>query len=94
MASFQGSLQGEKHDHFIWETLNTEEATYIWHFPKIKDLKTAFDKIESTVKTIKVNGKMPFIGLKNEFFTRVNHNYAEGIDGFVDWKSKLEAILN
>ncbi|PKV75892.1 hypothetical protein [Pontibacter ramchanderi] len=91
--SFIFLIRGMKHDHFVWETLDTEEATYIWHFPKSKLLRSAFDEVEGAIKIIKASGKTSFLGLNNELFTRINHNYKEGVDGFVEWKNKLEDIL-
>jgi hypothetical protein len=32
--SFLFLLHGNKKYHIVWETLNSEEATYIWHFEK------------------------------------------------------------
>jgi hypothetical protein len=38
-------LGGEKRYHVVWETLNSEEATYLWHFEKSIDaLRTVLKK--------------------------------------------------
>ena len=52
--SFLFLLGGEKRYHVVWETLNSEEATYLWHFAKSIDaLRTGLKEIEDILKESK-----------------------------------------
>jgi hypothetical protein len=92
--SFLFLLEGEKNYHIVWETLDTEEATYIWHAEKnIQALKPALKKVEDIINVIKVQGKTAYINTTNDPFRRIYHDYSDFIDGFVKWKGELENIL-
>jgi len=95
--SFIFLIQGDRNYHIIWETLDTEEATYVWHIDKdikdIKVLKLTLQKIEDIINVIKVQGKTAYLNSADEPFRRVYHDYSELVDGFVKWKGELENIL-
>lgn len=92
--SFLFVIEGEHNHHIIWETLDTEEATYIWHIEKSLDaLKQKIKKLDKIINTIKVEGKLPYINSKEDGFERIYHDYSEKIDGFVKWKGELKNIL-
>lgn len=96
--SFIFLLEGERNYHIIWETLDTKEATYIWHIEKnsqnIKQvLKYNLEKIEDIINVIKVQGKTVYINSNEDQFRRIKHDYSELVDGFVKWKGDLESIL-
>lgn len=93
--SFIFLITGERKYHIVWETLDTEEATYVWHIEKdIKILKLSLQKIEDILNIIKVQGKTAYIN-SNEFNAqRIFHDYSEVADGFIKWKSELENYLN
>ena len=92
--SFVFLIQGDKNYHIIWETFDTEEATYIWHIEKdIKVLKLTLQKIEDIINIIKVQGKTAYLNSADEPFRRIYHDYSELVDGFVKWKGELESIL-
>lgn len=92
--SFIFLVQGEKNYHIIWETLDTEEATYIWHSRKdIHELKRMLRKIEDIINVIKVQGKIAYINSSEDTFRRVYHDYSELVEGFVRWKGELESML-
>lgn len=55
-------LAGENQYHIIMETLDTEEATYIWHVPKsIAELKNALLEVESDLNKIRNEGRQEFL---------------------------------
>lgn len=92
--SFLFLLEGPIHYHVVWETLDTEEATYIW--PVEKDaikLKLIIKKIENVIQLVKVQGKTAYISSGDQTYRRVFHQYREGIKGFVKWKGELESGL-
>ena len=92
--SFIFLIQGDRNYHIIWETLDTEEATYVWHITKdLNVLKLTLQKLEDIFKVIKVQGKTAYINTADEPFRRIYHDYSELVDGFVKWKGELENIL-
>jgi hypothetical protein len=92
--SFLFLIQGDRNYHIVWETLDTEEATYVWHVTKdINTLKMTLMKIEDIINVIKVQGKTVYINSTEDQFRRVYHDYSALVDGFVKWKTELESIL-
>lgn len=93
--SFIFLIEGDRNYHIIWETLDTEEATYIWHIEKDKEkLKLKLMKIEDIINVIRVHGKIAYINSQDDSYQRVFHDYSDFIDGFVKWKSELESLIN
>jgi len=93
--SFVFLAEGEKQYHLIWETLDTEEATYVWHADKnLPALKQAARKLEDILNVIKAQGKIAYINSSEEPFRRIYHDYSELVDGFVKWKAELEQYLS
>jgi predicted deacylase len=87
-------LTGENQYHIVMETLDTEEATYIWHFPKsISALKQGVVEIEKQLGDIRTGGRELFLQNKPENFSRVVHDYTDERKGFVVWKDGLEECL-
>lgn len=92
--SFVFLIEGERNYHIVWETLDTEEATYVWHIRKdIGELKRSLRKIEDIINVIKVQGKTAYINSADEPYQRIFHDYSSLVDGFVRWKGELEAVL-
>ncbi len=92
--SFIFLIAGDRNYHLIWETLDTEEATYVWHIDNnLQALKTALRKIEDIINIVKVQGKTAYINSTDDPFRRIYHDYSELVDGFVKWKGELESIL-
>lgn len=92
--SFIFLIQGDRNYHIVWETLDTKEATYVWHITKdINVLKMTLRKIEDIINVIKVQGKTAYISSTDDAFRRIYHDYSDLVDGFVKWKGELESIL-
>ncbi len=92
--SFIFLIQGVRNYHIVWETLDTEEATYVWHITKdINVLKMTLKKIEYIINEIKVQGKSAYISSTEDPFKRIYHDYSDIVHGFVKWKGELESIL-
>jgi hypothetical protein len=92
--SFLFLLSGENNYHIIWETLDTEEATYVWHTEKTKDaLRRTLNMIESLIMGIKKNGRMDYLKADQDNFSRVLHDYTDSKKGFILWKGVLEQGL-
>jgi hypothetical protein len=87
-------LDGNKKYHIIWGTLNSEEATYIWHFEKSMDaLRQGLKEIESIIQEIRATGKPDYIRKEDYNFSRVVHDYTDTKSGFTVWKGTLEERL-
>jgi len=92
--SFVFLLTGEQQFHVIWETLDTEEATYIWHVEKHKSsLKSMLKEIDQDLGYIRSNGRQAFIEKPRENFSRIIHDYADLKKGFILWKDQLQSRL-
>jgi superfamily II DNA or RNA helicase len=98
--SFLFLLSGATQYHIILETIDTEEATYIWHFFKDKVvLRTGLDRVERDLGFIRVHGRQAFLETSPVGFGRVLHDYgtssASGDErkGFVVWKGGVEEKL-
>ena len=92
--SFLFLLVGDKKYHIVWETLNSEEATYIWHFEKSMDaLRKGIKEIETILNEIKATSKQGFLRKEHDNFSRVIHDYADAKSGFTSWKGMLEQKL-
>jgi hypothetical protein len=91
--SFVFFVEGGINDFIIWETLDTEEATYIWPVGKDQFADQIIAKIERTISHIKKSGKLDYIKFNQDDLERIYHDYSESIDGFAKWKRELEAIV-
>ena len=90
--SFVFLMEGQKRYYIVWETLDTTEATYIWHVHKDKSaLKRLFLRVETIISSIKVDGKLGYIAVKEEAFVRVFHDYSE--EGFLRWKEEILRVV-
>ena len=92
--SFIFLIDGDDQYHFVWETLNTEEATYVWHVEKnIEALEVHLDRINEIIKIIKTEGKLMYIINTEDEYSRVFHDYNDSINGFLKWKKDFEKVL-
>lgn len=92
--SFVFLLSGKQQYHIVWETLDTEEATYIWHTDKnITALKNKLKQIDAELGTIRSKGRQHYMGVQTDDFSRIVHDYSEGRKGFIIWKDLLEERL-
>jgi hypothetical protein len=92
--SFLFLLAGESKYHLVWETLNSEEATYVWHFDKTTEaLRAGLKDVDIVLKEIKETGKQDYLKKEHANFGRVLHDYSDAKSGFVSWKGILEETL-
>jgi hypothetical protein len=92
--SFIFLLSGDRQYHIILETLDTEEATYIWHTEKTKQtLIDIVKQIDQQLNTIRNKGRQTFLESNPENFSRIVHDYTAGNKGFILWKGLLEERL-
>lgn len=92
--SFVFLLAGKKGFHIVLETLNTEEATYIWHFDNDKQsLPDKLKKVDNYLNNIRNNGRQVFIENPPDNFSRILHGYTVDRKGFIIWKDLIEERL-
>jgi hypothetical protein len=92
--SFLFLLSGREQYHIILETLDTEEATYIWHLEKnIQLLHQNMLSIDQDLNTIRNKGRKIFIEEQPENFSRIIHDYSDEKKGYIVWKDHLEERL-
>ena len=92
--SFVFLLAGKKGFHFVLETLNTEEATYIWHFDNDKQsLPDKLKQVDNYLNNIRNNGRQAFIENPPDNFSRILHDYSVNRKGFIIWKDLIEERL-
>lgn len=71
------------------ETLDTEEATYVWHFNK-NELQKYLVYIEGELNFIRNKGRKEYLENQPKNFSRIFHDYSDDRKGFVIWKDLLE----
>ncbi len=89
--SFVFLLSGNNQYHLVWETLDTEEATYIWHIEKIFDeLEMRVREIDKLLGQIRTKGRQEYLETNPANFSRIVHDYSDDQKGFIIWKDLLE----
>ena len=92
--SFVFLLSGNEQYHIVLETLDTEEATYIWHFDKnIQTLPQKLHKIDQDLNIIRNKGRQVFLENNPVDFSRVLYDYTDERKGFIVWKDIMEERL-
>ncbi len=86
-------VQGKTKKYFVWETFNTEEATYIWPLNDDVSMDTAVAEVSSHIKEIADFGKQEYIHANSGNFIRVIHDYSDEEIGFNTWLRRLEHEL-
>jgi superfamily II DNA or RNA helicase len=93
--SFVFLIAGEQNYHIILETLDTEEATYIWHTNKSKTaILEAVKQIDKELNIIKEKGRQAYLETNPQNFSRIVHDYSDNNKGFIIWKGQLEERLS
>lgn len=93
--SFVFLIAGEQNYHIILETLDTEEATYIWHLEKSKSvLIDTIKQIDKELNIIKEKGRQVYLETNPQNFSRIVHDYSDSNKGFTIWKGQLEERLS
>lgn len=82
-------LKGTEQYHVILETLDTEEATYIWHLSTDVPLKDALSVVDKQLNLIRTEGRHAFLKTEPTSFSRVQHDYSGSKKSFIVWKDAL-----
>jgi superfamily II DNA or RNA helicase len=92
--SFMFLLSGNNQYHLVWETLDTEEATYIWHIEKSNhELERRIKEVDKLLGVIRTEGRQDYLETNPENFSRIVHDYSDNIKGLIIWKDLLEEKL-
>jgi superfamily II DNA or RNA helicase len=92
--SFAFLINGTQQYHIVLETLDTEEATYVWHIDKRNvNLSSKLKKIDEALGIIRTKGRQTYIESNPENFSRIVHDYSDDRKGFIIWKDLLEERL-
>ena len=92
--SFVFLLTGTEQYHVVLETLDTEEATYIWHIDKNRQmLPQNIRAIDQDLNIIRNKGRQIFLENQPANFSRLIHDYSDERKGFVIWKDMVEERL-
>jgi hypothetical protein len=99
--SFVFLLRGGKQFHILLETLDTEEATYIWHtrltIQEVRENKQliydCLQKVDQDLNEIRNKGRHIFLESSPENFSKIQHDYSDDRKGFVIWKDMVEERL-
>ena len=87
-------IAGREKYHLVMETLDTEEATYIWSVNKTPEsLEEELLLIEGYLQMMRNEGRDAFLKTAPDNFHRVMHDYSDEQKGFVIWKDKFEDRL-
>ena len=87
-------LEGKELFHIVLETFNTEEATYVWHLEKNRELLPEnLTAIDEDLATIRNKGRQAFLAAPPKNFSRIIHNYSNERKGFILWRDMLEEKL-
>ena len=90
--SFIFFLEGEENNYFVWETLDTKEATYVWQIDKnLTALRDNFKKIEDIIGSLRLGEKIKYVNSTNDLVERINHLYSEADKGYPKWRFQLDA---
>ncbi|MCK4639691.1 MAG: hypothetical protein KAT33_09740, partial [Bacteroidales bacterium] len=92
--SFVFLLTGTEQYHVVLETLDTKEATYIWHIDKNRQmLPQNIRAIDQDLNIIRNKGRQIFLENQPANFSRLLHDYSDERKGFVIWKDMVEERL-
>jgi hypothetical protein len=87
-------IGGENSYFIVMETLDTEEATYIWQTPKNRSsLIEGVQQIDIQLSIIREKGRQIFLEKSPENFRKIIHDYSGDKKGFVLWKSAIEEFI-
>ncbi|PSL19206.1 DEAD/DEAH box helicase [Chitinophaga ginsengisoli] len=92
--SFVFLIEGEEMYHVILETLDTEEASYLWYFEKQRPLLPSYLKeLDKQLDIIRQQGRQIFLTDPPANFSRIVHDYNNEQKGVITWKYMLEERL-
>ncbi|WP_276131907.1 hypothetical protein [Polluticoccus soli] len=94
-VSFLFALATGKARYIVWETYNTEEATYIWRIGLAEDFSKAMQIIEDDIIEMRNSRKRAYRkdNRDNPDFTIIEHQYGLPGNGFDKWRAAFEVFV-
>ena len=87
-------LDSSDNYYIAWETLDTEEATFIWKFRKeAMTTDQILAETNTALNLITRNGRKEYRARLESNFGRVFHDYQDPQNGFKTWKAQMEKII-
>ncbi len=79
----------------VWETYETEEATYIWEIKESSESgkRERCNELIDIIKGIRRNKKLEYIRENHKDFKRIFHQYQLDKFGFETWKKEINEFL-
>jgi hypothetical protein len=94
-VSFIFVVKGASHYYVVWETYQTEEATYVWKLTG-EDNKSRHDemtKLLDLIMWLREANKEEYLRSKPTNFKRLEHDYEGERFGLEKWKSELSLFI-
>jgi hypothetical protein len=94
-VSFIFVIKGALDYHLIWETYETEEATYIWKLAgrDAKDRQMEMSDLLEKIKWLRDKNKRTYIQSNPPNFRRIEHDYSQKDGGLEKWKLILSETI-
>jgi len=94
-VSFIFVLKGAEDYYMVWETYESEEATYIWKLdnregqPQREELNELIERI----KWLRQKNKLDYLRTHPKNFKRIEHDYGQSDGGVEKWKIELAEYI-
>ena len=87
-------VRGRTNQYLVIETVDTEEATYIWDLgDQPSALNQQIETINNQLDRIKHHGRTAYLKSPPPNFRRIIHDYSDPRKGFVLWKALIQSIM-
>jgi len=95
-VSFIFVIKGKQDPYLVWETYETEEATYIWKLTGLAEQGQAAEVkgLLDRIVWLRAGNKIRYIRSKPPNFWRIEHDYQQKDGGFEKWKTGLTGFLS
>lgn len=94
-VSFIFALRGSLDHYLVWETYETEEATYIWKLQgrNTQNRRKEVADLVSRIQWLRAKNKITYLQSNPSNFWRIEHDYSQEDRGLEKWKAMLSAYL-
>jgi superfamily II DNA or RNA helicase len=87
-------IRGRTNHYLVIETVDTEEATYIWDLgDQPSALQIKIKTINDQLNKIRLHGRIAYLKSPPSNFRRIIHDYSDPRKGFVLWKAQFQSML-
>jgi len=87
-------VRGRINQYLVIETVDTEEATYIWELgDQPSAIRQQIVTINDQLNQIMHHGRTAYLKSPPSNFRRIIHDYSDPRKGFVLWKAQIQSIM-